>query len=203
MRAAVAKVMARPSLNQLAPTRTDNTLDRTFAVFYDGNAELEPVEADQADLSVEWYFDDKSVLSGAVFWKDISGFITYELQENVDIGVIADIGGAGPAPLLYDVSRPINGDKAKVLGLEFGAQHFFDNGFGVRANYSWIDTKAYIDGVNVGQLEGVSKSSYSARADVRERPLGCAGRRGLQRQVHGGDRCGRRACRRRPIRSPG
>ena len=39
-----ARVMARPSLNQLAPTRTDNTLDRTFAVFYDGNAELEPVE---------------------------------------------------------------------------------------------------------------------------------------------------------------
>ena len=59
------------------------------------------------------------------------------------------------------MSRPINGDKAKVLGLEFGAQHFFDNGFGVRANYSCIDTKAYIDGVNVGQLEGVSKSSYS------------------------------------------
>ena len=66
--------MARPSLNQLAPTRTDNTLDRTFAVFYDGNAELEPVEADQADLSLEWYFDDKSVLSGAVFWKDIERF---------------------------------------------------------------------------------------------------------------------------------
>ena len=161
LRAAVARVMSRPSLNQLAPTRIDNTLDRTYAVFYDGNAELEPVQADQADLSLEWYFDKKSVLSGAVFWKDITNFITTELQENVDIGVLASIGGAPPAPLLYDVSRPINGDKAKVLGLEFGAQHFFDNGFGVRANYSWIDTKAYIDGVHVGQLEGVSKSSYS------------------------------------------
>lgn len=161
LRAAVARVMARPSLNQLAPTRTDNTLDRTFAVFYDGNAELEPVEADQADLSIEWYFDDKSVLSGAVFWKDISNFITYELQENVDIGVIANIGGAGDAPLLYDVSRPINGDTAEVVGLEFGAQHFFANGFGLRANYAWIDTKAYIDGVDVGQLEGVSESAYS------------------------------------------
>ena len=53
-----AQVMARPSLNQLAPTRTDDTLDRTYAVFYDGNADLEPVEADQADLSLEWYFDE-------------------------------------------------------------------------------------------------------------------------------------------------
>jgi TonB-dependent receptor len=106
LRAAVARTMTRPSLNQLAPTRTDNTLDRTFAVFYDGNADLKPVEADQADLSAEWYFADKSVLSGAVFWKDISGFITTELEENVDIGVVGSIGGAAPAPILYDVSRP-------------------------------------------------------------------------------------------------
>jgi TonB-dependent receptor len=161
LRAAVAKTMARPSLNQLAPTRIDNTLDRTFAVFYDGNADLQPVEADQADLSAEWYFQDKSVLSGAVFWKDISGFITSQLEENVDIGVVGNVGGAGEAPILYDVSRPINGDNAEVLGLELGVQHFFDNGFGVRANYTFTDTKAYVGGVNVGQLEGVSESAYS------------------------------------------
>jgi iron complex outermembrane receptor protein len=161
LRGAVARTMTRPSLNQLAPTRTDNTLDRTFAVFYDGNADLQPVEADQADLSAEWYFADKSVLSGAVFWKDISGFITTELEENVDIGVVGSIGGAPPAPILYDVSRPINGDKAKVWGLELGLQHFFSNGFGVRANYTLTDTKAYVDGVHVGDLEGVSESAYS------------------------------------------
>jgi TonB-dependent receptor len=161
LRAAVAQTLARPSLNQLAPTRTDNTLDRTFAVFYDGNANLKPVEADQADLSLEWYFADKSVLSGAVFWKDITGFITTELQENVDIGVVGSIGGGDPEPILYDVSRPINGDKAKVYGLEMGVQHFFANGFGVRANYTLTDTKAYVGGVHVGELEGVSKSQYS------------------------------------------
>jgi len=161
LRAAAAKVMSRPSLNQLAPTRTDTTLDRSYAVFYDGNAALKPVEANQADLSVEWYFDAKSVLSGAVFWKDIKGFITTELQENADIGVVGSIGGADPAPVLYDVSRPINGDKAKVLGLELGVQHFFPSGFGVRANYTYTDTKAYVGGVHVGQLEGVSKSAYS------------------------------------------
>ena len=31
---------------------------------------------------------------------------------------MTDIGGAGTAPVLYDVSRPINGDKAEVLGVE-------------------------------------------------------------------------------------
>jgi len=161
VRAALAKTMTRPSLNQLAPTRTDNTLDRTFAVFYDGNADLKPVEADQADIAAEWYFADKSVLSGAVFWKDISGFITTELEENVDIGVMGSVGGAAPAPILYDVSRPINGDKAKVFGVELGVQHFFANGFGLRANYTFTDTKAYVGGVHVGDLEGVSESAYS------------------------------------------
>ena len=81
IRAAAAQVISRPSLNQLAPTRTDETLDRTYEVSYEGNADLEPVEADQADLSIEWYFDDKSVVSGAVFWKDLDGFITYSLGE--------------------------------------------------------------------------------------------------------------------------
>jgi iron complex outermembrane receptor protein len=161
VRAALAQAISRPSLNQLAPTRVDFTLDRTYEVFYDGNADLEPVEADQADLSVEWYFDDKSVLSGAVFWKDLDGFITYELQENVDIGVVGSIGGGPDEPILYDVARPINGDKAKVLGFEFGFQHFFENGFGFRANYTYTDTDSYIDGENVGPLEGVSESAYS------------------------------------------
>ncbi len=63
--------------------------------------------------------------------------------------------------MLYDVFRPINGDTADVYGAEFGVQHFFDNGFGVRANYTYVDTTAYIDGENVGQLEGVSESAYS------------------------------------------
>ncbi|HKX57798.1 MAG TPA: TonB-dependent receptor [Steroidobacteraceae bacterium] len=161
VRAALAQAISRPSLNQLAPTRVDFTLDRVYEVFYDGNADLEPVEADQADLSVEWYFDDKSVLSGAVFWKDLDGFITYQFLENQDIGVVGSIGGAPDAPILYDVARPINGDTAEVLGFEFGFQHFFENGFGFRANYTYTDTEATIDGVDVGPLEGVSESAYS------------------------------------------
>jgi outer membrane receptor protein involved in Fe transport len=60
------------------------------------------------------------------------------------------------------VSRPINGDKAKVLGFELGGQHFFPSGLGFRASYTYTDTKAYVDGVHVGQLEGVSKTAYSA-----------------------------------------
>lgn len=163
VRFAASQVISRPSLNQLAPTAVDNTLDRTFAIYYDGAADLEPTEADQADLSVEWYFDDHSILNAALFWKDISNFITYALDEDVDIGVVGQIGTPPvEQPILYDVSHPINGDNADVMGLELGVQHFFANGFGFRASYTYTDTTAYIDGEDVGQLEGVSESAWSA-----------------------------------------
>jgi iron complex outermembrane receptor protein len=163
VRFAAAQVIARPSLNQLAPTAVDNTLDRTYAIFYDGAADLEPTEADQVDLSVEWYFDERSIVNAAVFWKDISNFITYALDENVDIGVVGQIGTPPvEQPILYDVSHPINGDSADVFGIELGFQHFFANGFGVRGSYTFTDTTAYIDGEDVGQLEGVSESAWSA-----------------------------------------
>ena len=162
LRVGLSKVMARPSLNQLAPTRTDNTLDRTFLVTYDGNADLKPIEANQADLSYEWYFNDKSILNAAVFYKDIKNFVTTRLDENVDIGVTALIGTPGvQTTQLYSVSRPINGDKAKVFGAELGGQYFLTNGMGLRFSYTYTDTKSYIDGVFAGPLEGVSKSAYS------------------------------------------
>jgi TonB-dependent receptor len=162
LRVGLSKAMARPSLNQLAPTRTDGTLDRTFLVTYDGNADIKPIEAYQADLSYEWYFDDKSILNTAVFYKDIRNFVTTKLDENVDIGVTALVGTPGvQITQLYSVSTPINGDKAKVLGAEFGGQYFLDNGLGFRFSYTYTDSNSYIDGVNVGPLEGVSKSAYS------------------------------------------
>ena len=153
--------MARPSLNQLAPTRTDDTLDRTFAVNYDGNAALKPVKADQADLSLEWYFDKKSVLSGAVFWKKIEDFVTTELQENVDIGCWQH---RRRRPCAAAVRRESADQRRQGQGARLRVRRaaFLRNGFGLRANYSYTDTKAYMDGVHVGQLEGVSKSSYSA-----------------------------------------
>ncbi len=35
-----------------------------------------------------------------------------------------------------NVMKPINGDKAKVRGMEIGFQHLWDNGFGVQAQYA-------------------------------------------------------------------
>ena len=152
VRGAVAKVMARPSLDKLAATRTDSTLDRTYHLNIAGDPKLKPTEAKQQDLSVEWYYKPKSALNAAVFAKQIKNFITFQTDEHVDIGVPG---------YLYTVTHPVNGDTAKVLGMELGAQHFFDNGFGINAKFTKTNTKAYSGGVYTGQLEGVAPSASS------------------------------------------
>ena len=152
LRAAVAKVMARPSLDRLAPTRTDNTLDRSYILTIDGDPNLKPTEATQQDLSLEWYYQPKSALNMALFAKQIKNFVTFQTDEKVDIGVPG---------YLYTVTRPVNGDKARVRGMELGVQHLWDNGFGISAKFAKTWTRAYSGGEYVGQLEGVAPTASS------------------------------------------
>ena len=151
LRLGAAEVMARPNLNQLAPTQTDNTINRVYEIYRSGNSALKPITAFQQDISLEWYYQPKSALTMALFAKQIKNFITTETTNNVNIGLSQ----------LYSIQQPINGDRGDVAGIELGLQHLFDNGFGVRAQYSHMNSKAYIQGQYVGQLEGVSPSTAS------------------------------------------
>ena len=152
IRAALAKSMSRPTLDQLAPLTTDNAQSGVFTMSISGNAEIEPVYSDQADLSLEWYFAADSALTGAVFWKDLSGFITQSTRRE-------EIAGER-----FMITQPVNGDTAEVLGFEVSAQTFFDNGLGFTASYSYTDTDATVDGVSVGALPGVADTAYSVSA---------------------------------------
>ncbi len=152
-RAAASKAMSRPSLDQLAPLTTDGSVSRIWEVNVQGDAHLKPVEANQGDLSLEWYYNPRSMLTAAVYYKNISNFVTYKRDEGVDIGV---------PDQLYAVIHPINGDGARVRGLELGLQHLFTNGFGVNYKYSYTKTKTKIDGEDAGPLEGVPRSAQSA-----------------------------------------
>jgi iron complex outermembrane receptor protein len=162
LRFGASETMTRPELDQLAPTRTDNSLNRVYQINYTGNANLKPIRAYSADVSVEWYYQPKSAVTLAVFGKDIKDFITTGTQNNVDLGVQGFFNGsATPVPVLYTVFTPINGDKGDVSGVEFGFQHILPSGFGVHGQYTHTWSKAYVAGQFVGQLEGVSPSSAS------------------------------------------
>ena len=162
LRLDAAQVMSRPALNQLAPTQTDQTINRIYEIAIAGNPDLKPTKAWQQDLSLEWYYQPKSALTMALFAKQIKNFITTQTTNNVDIGV---------PDHLYTVQAPINGDRGQVEGIELGLQHLYDNGFGIRVQYTHIQSKAWVMGAFVGQLEGVVPSRTSLGLIYERGPL--------------------------------
>ena len=67
-----SKVMSRPELGNLSPTAGVTATTRTGNV---NNPYLDPIRADTADLALEWYFSEGSLLSVAYFYKDIESYI--------------------------------------------------------------------------------------------------------------------------------
>ncbi|MDH5822676.1 TonB-dependent receptor [Luteimonas sp. RD2P54] len=165
LRLGAAKTMARPPVNMLAPTNTTASVSwGEFTQIYGGNVDLKPYSARQADASLEWYFAENSIANVAVFYKRIENQITTSWEPGQDIGVgpIVDTDGnpVTTGPTLFNVQRPINGDYAKVRGIEAGLQHFWDNGFGVRAQYTRNWSKSWVDDQE-RPLEGIAPSVYS------------------------------------------
>ncbi len=165
LRLGAAKTMARPPVDKLAPTNTTASVSwGEFTQIYGGNANLKPYSAKQGDVSLEWYFSEQSIINVAAFYKRIENQITTSWEPGQDIGVgpIVDANGnpITTGPTLFNVMRPINGDYAKVHGLEFGLQHFWDNGFGVRAQYTRNWSNSWV-GDEKRPLEGIAPATYS------------------------------------------
>jgi TonB-dependent receptor len=152
LRLGAARTMARPPVEQLAPTNTTESVSwGEFTQVFGGNVDLKPYTADQYDISMEWYFSENSIFNVAGFYKRIENQITTSWEENVDIGVPG---------YNFNIIRPVNGDHAKVEGIEAGLQYFWDNGFTVRAQYTRNWSKSYVDGLE-RPLEGIAPSVYS------------------------------------------
>lgn len=105
-----------------------------------GNPYLKPTQSKNVDASVEWYFAPVGSLTVAAFYKELTDVAT-----NTTARVPFTNNGA-----TFDVlvTTPGNSDKtAKVKGFEVGYQQFYDflpkpfDGFGINANYSYIDSK--------------------------------------------------------------
>jgi TonB-dependent receptor len=153
LRLGAAKTMARPSVDKLAPSSTTASISwGDFTQIYGGNAELKPYSARQVDASLEWYYAKDSALTFAVYQKNIKNQITNLWLAGQDIGA--------PGGRLFNVQRPINGDKALARGFEIGLQHLWDNGFGVRAQYTRNKSRSWVAGEERA-LEGIAPATSS------------------------------------------
>jgi TonB-dependent receptor len=164
-RFAAAKVMQRPDYSVLAPTTSVSANVNSISK---GNPNVAPYLANQLDASFEWYFNQESLLSLALFYKDVKNFIvsttstqTYNVTQK-ETGLVK--------PTTFSVLQPNNGGATKIKGLEIGYQQPFRflpgawSGLGALANYTYIKAnplKVTESGSPVA-LPGVSKNSYNA-----------------------------------------
>ncbi len=182
LRLAASKGLSRPTFNQLNANanigQPGSTQQGRNSVTF-GNPNLRPLEADQFDASLEWYFNKTGMLYGAAFYKKVDGFI-YNVTRS-DVPIVFPDGRTA----LFDITRPENGDDGKIKGFEVGYNQFFDflpglwSGLGVQANYTYVDSSAPnptardtsgVDLPNV-PLEGLSKHSYNVVGIYEKGPI--------------------------------
>ena len=148
------------------------------------NPYLEPMKANQFDLSLEWYFDpDKGGMAWVNFFhKDIKDYFRNQSR-------LVAYPGVDGNEYEYLVTQTINIGEARIQGMEIGWTQFFDflpapfDGFGISANYTYIDSSTEVpaetdaqpvdtDGSLFGDLpaDGLSKNSYNVAAFYEKGP---------------------------------
>ncbi|ULX25582.1 TonB-dependent receptor [Xanthomonas oryzae pv. oryzicola] len=151
LRFSVAKVMARPRYADLAGSFTVNSGNGNLTAS-GGNPDLKPYESTNYDLAAEWYFAPSSMLSGEVFYRDISSYIV-----STTVSEFRPEDLRGNAPGIYQITTPTNASDAKVKGASINYQQTFGLGFGLQANYTYAKADAST-GLNLPYL---SRDTYN------------------------------------------
>jgi TonB-dependent receptor len=107
-----------------------------------GNPFLTPLDSDNYDASLEYYFSSTGFASFALFRRDMTGFIANRAYQFPDPDATTGL------PLI--IRGPVNTRAARIQGFEAQLSTFFDFGgvpdwlrrFGVQANATYIDAKA-------------------------------------------------------------
>ena len=200
VRFAASKAIARPAFSDMqayqqlsvavrdgftpAPGTTLQPGDLVLTGSSTDNPYLTPMKANQFDLSLEWYFDpDKGGMAWVnFFYKDIEDYFRQQTE-------FLQYPGVDGNQYPYLVSRLVNVGTAKIQGAEIGWNQFFDflpapfDGFGMSANYTYIDSSTKIpnasnavpvdtDGSLFSNLpaDGLSKNSYNIAAFYEKGP---------------------------------
>ena len=154
VRGAASQVMARNNYSDLKPGLN---IAANIGSANGGNPDLQPYKSNQADLGIEWYFSSSSLLSSAIFVKEIDNVVFN--TESVEF-----VEKCGPTEADWSecrVTRPRNGGTGSVQGIEFQLQHSWDSGFGVLSNYTYVDSETTRPDGEKEMVPGVSENSFN------------------------------------------
>ncbi|SDE00388.1 iron complex outermembrane recepter protein [Massilia sp. PDC64] len=147
VRAGIAKTMARPDYSALggSVSLNDDALSGSG-----GNVKLDPIRSVNYDLSAEWYYMPKAMLSAGLFYMDFSSIVAQGTSTgsyyNNKRGTFTD----------YQITSPYN-TTATNKGIELSWQQPLWNNFGLLTNYTWADGE--LDGG--GEMLNASKNTYN------------------------------------------
>jgi TonB-dependent receptor len=187
-RFAASRVMTRPEQSYTRNFLTIGIDGNGVLNANAGNPYLLPATAWQFDLTAEWYFAAVGSLTFNVFYKDVKNFF---YQQTIDFPI--ENNGV---ELAIPMRGPENYDgHGKIKGFEVAYQQTFDflpgllSGFGVNANYSYIDSSGLPNTfLNTGApvnpstippgnlpLEGLSKHNANFTLFYEKGPLSVRG----------------------------
>ncbi len=174
LRAAWSQSLTRPTLTDLSTAFSIPSTNVGLESISRGNPELDPIRADNFDLSLE-YFGDRVNASAAVFYKTIDGFVSNVTTPTlIDAGPSTDQDPNNNIPdgtvtdqsffVEFDATQPENSDNADVYGLELAGQYLWDSGWGMLANITFADSS--VDGLTeqTSTLENISDVSWNVSA---------------------------------------
>jgi TonB-dependent receptor len=171
MRFSVAEVMARPSLGDLTPGGSLDSFTGPPFEYKAGNPGLDPYRATNFDLSFEWYFAEESLLSLALFTKDVDSFFFNTVDVIVPYsqsGLPIDLAPASsPLRVALDaggdpniaVSQKQNGGSASVDGFEIIYQQPFYFLPGIFSNFGFTGNFTNVDS---DEILGFSENAWNA-----------------------------------------
>ncbi|MEM6963757.1 MAG: TonB-dependent receptor [Bacteroidota bacterium] len=154
IRLAYTRTFARPDFGSLNPGTTVDEINR---IIVRGNPLLESTFANNFDLMAEYYFDNVGVVSGGVFYKQITNDIFNSTNlENID-------------GLLYSVVEPRNLEQGYLAGFEVGISKRLDflpgawSGLGIDANYTYTDSEVDVPNFNVTGDGAIEKTTTAQK----------------------------------------
>lgn len=148
-----------------------------------GDPTLKPTMSNNVDLSFEWYPRQGTTFHVAAFYKHIANLPIYSLTQRPITVYYAD--GTSSQELAATTDAANAADPAKIKGVEIGGRTFFDmlpgllGGFGVEANYTFIDSQnpgdlyRDIDGVthNDAPVQGMSRHNFNVSLMYEKNPI--------------------------------
>ncbi|NYT42393.1 TonB-dependent receptor [Sphingomonas sp. R-74633] len=132
-RFAAAQVIARPNY---ADETNYFWLSDQILTGGGGNPDLKPYKSNNFNASLEWYLAPRAILSGEVFYKDISNYILTQTAPEQHFNTSQNM------VTTYQIARPFNAGSAEVKGFAIAYQQSLPFGLGLLANYTYSDGSA-------------------------------------------------------------